>query len=190
MVKIGFIVEGFSEKIFFDSPKFRKYLSDLNIDYISEIINADGNGNLLPHNIEEFTKILINKGATKIFIITDLDSDQCVTKTKDRIKPNEIHQCVISKKAVESWFLADTETIRKYYKTINFECLNPEDLENPFKEIDSQKKIFLNRGIGSSKIKLTNSLVNLGLSFENILKHPNCESAKYFHSKLIQYSNS
>ncbi len=95
---IGFIVEGSSEKIFFDSPNFKKYLSSININYIPEIINAEGNGNLLPHNIEELTKILINKGATKIFIVTDLDTDKCVTKTKDRIKPHEIHQCIISKK--------------------------------------------------------------------------------------------
>ena len=190
MVKIGFIVEGFSEKIFFDSPNFKKYLSGLNINYIPEIINAEGNGNLLPHNIEELTKVLISKGAIKIFIVTDLDTDKCVTKTKDRIKPIEIHQCVISKKAIESWFLADTETMRKYFKTIDFECQNPEDIENPFTEIDKQKQLFLNRGIGSSKVKLTTALVNLGLSFENILKHPNCTSAHYFHNKLIQYSKN
>lgn len=190
MVTIGFIVEGFSEKILFDSQNFKNYLSSLNINYIPEIINAEGNGNLLPHNIMEFTTSLVNKGATKIFIITDLDTDLCVTKTKERINAIDIHQCIISKKTIESWFLADTETMKGYFKTVHFKCENPEDIENPFNEIDLLMHKFLNRGLGTSKIKLAKSLVNNGLSFENILKHPNCHSAKYFHNKLIQYSNN
>jgi hypothetical protein len=190
MVTIGFIVEGSSEKILFDSQNFKDYLSGINVNYIPEVINAEGNGNLLPHNIEEFTNTLINKGASKIFIVTDLDLDLCVTKTKERINGTDIHQCIISKKAIEAWFLADTTTMKSYFKTAQFKCDHPEDIENPFNEIDLLMRKFLNRGLGSSKIKLAKSLVNNGLSFQNILNHPNCSSAKYFHNKLIQYSNN
>lgn len=190
MVTIGFIVEGFSEKIFFNSESFKKYLSSININYIPEVINAEGSGNLLPHNIEEFTNTLVAKGANKVFIITDLDLDLCVTKTKERINPSLIHHCIISKKAIEAWFLADTITMKYYLKTSQFTCDNPEEIENPFNEIGLHMQKFLNRGLGNSKIKLANTLVNCGLSFQNILNHPNCNSAKYFHNKLIHYSNN
>jgi hypothetical protein len=190
MVTIGFIVEGASEKILFDSENFRNYLTSININYIPDVINAEGCDNLLPHNIEEYTTILKNKGAKKIFVITDLDTDECVTKTKERIEPSEIHQCVVSKKAIEAWFLSDTETMRKYFSAPDFIFDNPEDLANPFDEIHKLKLQHLQRGLGTSKIKLAKSLINIGLSFENILKHPNCSSAKYFNSKLLQYSNN
>ena len=111
MVTIGFIVEGPSDKIFFESEQFRNYLKELTINFIPEVINANGNGNLLPKNINEFTESLIAKGATHIFIITDLDADKCVTLTKERIKPLAIHKCIVVKKDIEAWFLADSKTM-------------------------------------------------------------------------------
>lgn len=189
MVTIGFIEEGDTEKILFSSVAFQNYLASINVNYVPEIINAKGYNNLLPHRIEEFTTILINKGANKVFIITDLDTDECVTKTKERIKADEIHQCIISKKTIESWFLADTETIRKYLNSDNYICENIETIENPFEEIKNQRIAHLNKGISDKKI-LVKTLLNLGLSFENITSNPNCESAKYFHTKLIQLSNN
>lgn len=189
MVKIGFIVEGDTEKILFSSTAFQNYLTSINVNYIPQIINAEGNGNLLPHNIREFTQTLIDKGAEKIFVITDLDTDECITKTKERIQPSEIHQCIISKKAIESWFLADTQTIRKFLKSEDFICQNPEIFDNPFEEIKSQRIALNNRGIGDKKI-LVKNLLNLGLSFENIISNENCSTAQYFHNKLIQYSNN
>jgi predicted ATP-dependent endonuclease of OLD family len=189
MVKIGFIVEGDTEKILFSSSAFQNYLNSININYIPQIINAEGNGNLLPHNISEYTQTLIDKGAEKIFIITDLDSDECVTKTKKRIKPNDIHQCIISRKTIESWFLADTQTIRKYLNSADYICETPETLENPFQEIKNQRMAHINKGVSDKKI-LVKTLLNLGLSFESIISNPNCNSAKYFHNKLIQYSNN
>lgn len=189
MVTIGFIVEGDTEKILFSSDAFKDYLTSININYIPEIINAGGNGNLLPHNITEFTQILVNKGAEKIFIITDLDTDECVTKTKQRINPTDIHQCIISKKAIESWFLADTDTIRKYLNSNNYVCETPETIENPFEEIKNQRMLNINKGVSDKKI-LVRTLLNLGLSFNTIISNPNCTTAGYFHNKLLQYSNN
>jgi len=189
MVTIGFIVEGDTEKILFSSPAFQNYLTSINIKYIPEIINAGGNGNLLPHNISELSQILVNKGAQKIFVITDLDNDACVTQTKERIKPADIHQCIISKKTIESWFLADTQTIRKYLNSADFTCLDPENINNPFDEIKTQRMLLQNRGVSDKKI-LVKNLLNLGLSFENIIANPNCTTANYFHNKLIAYSNN
>ena len=189
MVTIGFIVEGDTEKILFSSTAFQNYLASVNVNYIPEIINAKGYNNLLPHRLKEFTTILTNKGANKIFIITDLDTDECVTKTKERIKADEIHQCIISKKTIESWLLADTETIRKYFNSDNYICETPETIINPFEEIKNQRMTHINKGVSDKKI-LVKTLLNLGLSFKNITSNPNCNSAKYFHNKLIQYSNN
>ena len=101
MVKLGFIVEGETEKILLESEIFKDLLSKFKLDYVSEIVDAGGNGNLLPKNIEKLSAILIDKGASKIIVLTDLDKDKCVTETKNRISPLENHICVISKKEIE-----------------------------------------------------------------------------------------
>ncbi len=189
MVTVGFIVEGDTEKILFSSTAFQNYLTSININYVPEIINAKGYNNLLPHRIEEFTTILIDKGATKIFIITDLDFDECVINTKKRIKASEIHQLIVCKKTIEAWFLADTKTIRKYLNSDKYICEALETIENPFEEIKIQRMSHINKGVSDKKI-LVKTLLNLGLSFESITSNINCPSAKYFHNKLIQYSNN
>ncbi len=183
-------MEGPSDKIFFESEQFRNYLKELTINFIPEVINANGNGNLLPKNINEFTESLIAKGATHIFIITDLDADKCVTLTKERIKPLAIHKCIVVKKDIEAWFLADSKTMSLFLGKQNFVCENPESIINPFNEIHRLKMEYQSKGIGTHKIRLANMLVNLGLSFQNILKHNNATSVNYFNSKLKEISHS
>ena len=68
MVKLGFIAEGATEKIVLESEDFKSFLTELKLDFIPEVIDAEGNGNLLPHNIEKHSQILFDKGATKIII--------------------------------------------------------------------------------------------------------------------------
>lgn len=164
-------------------------MKSLKIDFIPEIIDAKGNGKLLPHYISEFTDILKDKGATKVFIISDLETNPCVTKTKERIKPGEIHQCVISKKTIESWFLADTAAMRNYLGSSDYVCENPEEIEDPFEEIKKQRLLFKNKGVSDKKI-LVRTILGSGFSFENVVANSNCSSAQYFHQKLIQHSTT
>lgn len=187
MVKFGFIVEGDTEKILFGSSNFFNYLKSLNIDFIPEIINAKGIGRLLPHYISKYTEILKDKGATKIFIIADLETDPCVTKTKERITPGDIHQCIISKKTIESWYLADTEAIQNFLGTTEYICNDPEKIDNPFEEIKNQRKHYRNKGLNDKKM-LARNILGCGLSFEKTTANPACTSAQYFHQKLIQHS--
>ena len=187
MVKLGFIVEGDTEKILLESETFKNLLSNLNLDYIPEIINVEGNGNLLPHNIEKHSEILLSKGATQIVILTDLDEDKCVTETKNRIKPLELHICIISKKMIESWFLADTQALQSFIKSNKFQCDNPEAVAQPFEEIKALRISYLNRGIGDKKI-LAKFMLRNNFSFEKAASHPNCTSAKYFIDKLKSLS--
>ncbi len=100
MVKLGFIGEGAVEKIILESVVFQEFLSSLRIDFVKEVVDATGNGNLLPQNIEGYTKTLKDKGATTIVILTDLDEDQCITLTKNRINPSAEYLIIVTIKQI------------------------------------------------------------------------------------------
>lgn len=187
MVKIGFIVEGDTEKILLESNEFRNLLNELRLEYVSDVINASGNGNLLPHNISKHSQILRDKGATHIFILTDLDKDKCVTETKNRINPETGHFCIVSKKQIEAWFLADTVALRNFIAFNLEEFERPEDVENPFEEIKRLRMNMQNRGF-SNKRYLANSIISSSFSIKRAANHPNCSSARYFIEKLTQLS--
>ncbi|PBQ33583.1 hypothetical protein CNR22_17980 [Sphingobacteriaceae bacterium] len=183
MVKFGFIVEGETEKVLLESHAFHQLISELGAEFIPEIINADGNGNLLPRNIEKHSQILKDKGATHILILTDLDKDLCVTETKNRIQPAQNHYCVVSKKVIESWFLSDIDALRTFVKSNIDGYLDPETIDNPFEEI--RRVRFQRIGIGfNNKRKLAYSMLENGFPFKRAAAHPNCSSAKYFIDKL------
>ena len=191
MVKLGFIVEGASEKIILEHSDFFEYLHSLPVAYIPDVIDAHGNGNLLPHNIGQHTKILEEKGATIIFVLTGLDRDECITLTKSRISPQPNHIVTIAVKAIESWFLADTETMRTFLNDPSFVYDEPEKADNPFEEIKSLRLLKCNRGFGS-KIVLANTMARkMKFSINRPAQHPGCTSAKYFLNKVTQaISNS
>ena len=68
MVNIGFIVEGNAEKIVIDSPQFKNFLRGIDISVVNPVIDANGNGNLLPKNIEPFINRLKAASAEKIIL--------------------------------------------------------------------------------------------------------------------------
>ncbi len=186
MVKLGFIVEGATEKIILEHSDFFSYLDNLQIDYIKQVIDAEGNGNLLPHNITAFTKVLEGKGATHIIILTDLDKEECITNTKARIAPLPDQFVTVSIKAIESWFLADSEAMGKYLNDPAFTYDNPEAVRNPFEEIKALRKMKANKGLTDKKI-LANSIVHkCNFSIHHAAQHPNCSSAKYFLATIAQ----
>lgn len=190
MVTLGFIAEGATEKMILESPNFHAYLASLNINFIPNVIDANGNGNLLPHNLLPHTQLLKNNGATNIFILTDLDKDQCFTITKSRISAPKDHIITISAKSVESWFLADSDAMRSFLNDANFSYNNPENILDPFEEI---RQIRLSKwGIGvSSKTTLAKQLISKhNFSISNAALHPNCESAKYFLNKVRELSDN
>lgn len=183
MVKLGFIVEGDTEKIILESPSFKELLDSLKISYVSDIINVEGCNNLLPYKIKENTEILHDKGATKIVILTDLDKEKCVTETKARIKPLQNHICIVSKKEIEAWFLSDTVALRNFIQHNIDEYNNPEEIVDPFEEIRKAKINKTGRGF-TTKRKLAHSMIKSGFSIKRAAEHPHCTSAKYFIDKL------
>ncbi|MFT5917298.1 MAG: hypothetical protein ACJAWV_003352 [Flammeovirgaceae bacterium] len=86
-------------------------------------------------------------------------------------------------KQIEAWFLADSKTLLKLFKS-NFEFPNPEEEQNPFQTL---KNLFVentSRGIGSFKPKFARKMLNNDFSILHASQHPNCESATYFVNKL------
>jgi len=186
MVKLGFIVEGITEKIILESSDFFHYLDSLNIAYVPVVIDVKGNGNLLPDKISQYTKILSDKGATDIFILTDLDEEQCITNTKARITTQVNRFVIVSIKTIEAWFLADSEAMRRYFNDPEFYFDYPETVKKPFEEIKVIRKSKIGRGFNDKRV-LANTLVHrIGFSIQRSAKHPNCPSAKYFIDKIAQ----
>lgn len=182
MVKLGFIVEGDTEKIILQSDAFQDYLRKLELNFIEKVVNVGGADKLLPKFLEPITNILVDEGATHIFILTDLDEDKHVNKTKERIEAQDIHIVVIAIKTIEAWFLADTDTISAFFQEkMYFEY--PEQIDNPFEAIKELRLSKLGRGVSSKKI-LARILLKCGFSIEKAAQHPHCSSAQYFIKKI------
>lgn len=186
MVKLGFICEGETEKLIIESEAFKTLLAKSDLQLVLTI-NAEGNGNLLPHNIEKFIAILEDAGCDKIFILTDLDKDSCITFTKQRILTRQKDVIIVAVKQIESWFLSDSQTLSGLFKT-KFQFKFPENEIEPY---DTLNTLFINyteRGNGKKdnggKIKTAQKMLVNGFSLTNAANHPNCPSAQYFIKKL------
>ena len=160
----------------------------LSLDFISDVIDAEGNGNLLPNHLPAYTSTLEDKGATHIFILTDMDDDKCITETKNRIEAPIGHIVIVSIKKVESWLLADTDAMSSYLRMPDYYIEFPESVNDPYEEIKGIRMKQINRGT-ISKTTLANAIVsNHHFSFRRAASHPNCNSARYFAEKLKSLS--
>lgn len=181
MVRLGFICEGDCEEIFLESENFTQTLNKFGLLKV-KVIPADGNGNLLPHNIDIFRRRLMDAGVDKIFILTDLDQDACITQPKKRIDASSEDLVIISSKAIEAWFLSDSQTLSLLIRQeSHFEF--PELPLNPH---EAAKDFFLKHtGAGcGGKLSFARKVIRNGFSLEAAAAHPNCPSARYFLTKL------
>ncbi len=187
MVKVGFIVEGSAEKIILESVKFKKILEKCNIQTLG-VFDAEGEGNfkVKSEKILQFFKIFHDRKADHIIIWTDKEDDPCITYTLDSIyvfdQKKQIN--LISVRALESWFLADSKALSRIFNT-DFRYKSPENIHRkPFDEIKDLFIKFTGRGISKSRNRLAHKMVNNGFSVQEVAKHPQCKSAKYFLDKL------
>lgn len=188
MVKVGFISEGDSDTLLFQSNTFNTFLKELNILRI-DVINAAGCGNLLPHNISAYTKSLENQGAEKIVIVTDLDTIECITKRKEQINARVKDTVIIAAKEIEAWYLADSIAMKNLLRRQHFNFEFPERELEPFEKINQLLVEETGTGVGKSrsgKIKLAQRILDFGFDFQRCSQHPNCPSALYFVNKLKQ----
>lgn len=193
MVKIGFIVEGNTEKIVINSQEFKKFLKGINLAIVDPVIDAKGNGNLLPQNIEPFINRLKGASAEKIIVITDADQDD-ISQVKARILPADalydIDLIVVAVKAFEAWFLACEELMRKVLCLPNFSMQFPERTQElPFEYIKELARCNNVRGPGG-KVSFAKKVIKNGFSLREAAAHQNCPSAKFFLDNLLQISRS
>jgi hypothetical protein len=189
MVKVGFICEGATEKIIVESEMFQKILTSFQLQLI-KVINAEGKDNLLPKFLPEFRQSLTDDGCQKIIILTDLESDPCITETKNRIGDFADQFIIVAVKAIEAWYLADSVLLSSLFKK-NYSYPNPETREElPFEILKREFITHTERGCGSDKPLLAKRMLRNGFDLQNASQHINCMSAKYFLDKLKEISKS
>lgn len=181
MVKIGFIVEGKCEKIVVESETFKNLLQKNGFELIEPVIDANGAGNLLPENIEPFIDVLETMEAERLYILTDSDGLP-IKEVKERIRHTKIAAYFIAVKAIEAWFLADTQAMKKFLQLEYFRGENfPEETQKmPWDRISEiARETGSVKGRGTNKVAFTKRMIkHWGFSIENAAKHPNCPSAK------------
>jgi hypothetical protein len=189
MVKVGFIVEGDSEKVLIESAGFRKWASDQGLEICSPVINAKGGGNLLPHHIKPMLTQIERSQPDHIVILTDLEDATDVEAVKSRITTEHTDLIFIAVKALEAWFLADTDAMRRWLNAPEFFESSPE--QTPGKPWDLLKEVAMAygaRGPGSNKVIFAKKMCSVALRYEleRAAAHPACPSAKAFRDGLLE----
>lgn len=184
MVNVVFIVEGKVEQIFVDFLYKSQWLSKKNINKIGPTIDVKGGGNLCPKNMQTFVEQALTYNPDKIFILTDLECDPCIEKTKKRLGTCDMCIVVIAKKAIEAWFLADSDLLSSLTnnKITKFEYPEITD-EMPYETFKSLLVEHTSRGTGS-KVTFVRKIIKSGFSIEKSASHENCLSARYFIDKI------
>ena len=192
MVSVGFVVEGASEKRLVENELFRKWLrEDCNLEVIDPVVDAAGSGNMCSRNIGDFVKNLRTTASPdKVVVLADLDPETCapcVRERKEIIGSRNIDLVAIAKKALESWFLADTEAMRQWLGDNDFFEVHPETMnEMPWdrlKELGRQK----GRGPGKTKTIFGRKFIRESrFDVRRAARHPDCPSARYFVERLCE----
>ena len=195
MVTVGFVVEGASEKRLVESELFRKWLrEDCNLEVVDPVVDAAGNGNMCSRNIEPFVNNLRTiANPNKVVVLADLDPDTCapcVQKRKEIIGFQGIDLITIAKKAMESWFLADTKAMRQWLGDDTFYEIHPETLDempwDRLKKLRTQK----GRGPGATRLSFARKIIRVhGFDIRRAAQHSQCPSARYFVEHLCALGN-
>ena len=193
MIKVGFVVEGVSDKKLIESAAFKDWAKqECGLEILDEVVDAGGNKNMCGHKIGIYVqKLMIQAQPDKIVVLADLDPEDCVlciTERKKIIGNKDIDLVVIARKAMESWFLADTQAMRNWLGDENFQLENPEETdEMPWDYIkELGKNSPKQRGPGSKKVFARKFIRDYGFDVCRAAKHPNCPSSQYFIMKLSE----
>lgn len=181
MVRLGFIVEGGTEKIIVESPQFVSWLKTMDIELVRPVIDAKGGGNLLPKNIEPMVNTLKSIGVDNIVILTDLDNENDTETVIKRIGTEHTSLIFVAVKAIEAWYLADTSAMRKWLNNINFVENSPEQTsDKPWQRLKDIALAEGQSGPGSSKVAFAKKMVkHFNFDVSQSALHPRCPSAKY-----------
>lgn len=188
LVKVGFIVEGATEKILLESKNFKDWTKNIGVEICQPIEDANGSGNLLPKNIEPLVERLKLQEPTHIIILTDLEHDSDKQAVIDRIGTEHVQLIFIAVKAIEAWFLADTLALNKWLKLKDvYEDFPEATPALPWERLKTLANEHNKRGPGSSKPAFALQMTkHHGFSLERAASHLNCPSAKEFYEFLVK----
>lgn len=108
---------------------------------------------------------------------------------KKTIGSKDIDLVLIAKKALESWFLADTEAMRRWLGDDTFCEIAPETRTgmpwDRLKELGHKKRIK-----PKSKVAFSRQFIHdHGFDVRRAAQHANCPSARYFVERLCALGN-
>ena len=186
MVRIGFIVEGGSERIVIKSAQFQQWAAEHGMSICGDVLDAGGGGNLLPQNIEPLIKQLQSFNPDHIVILTDLENEVSTDAVKNRIGNTFTNLIFIAVKALEAWYLADTSALRIWLKDEQiFEALPEQTPGMPWERLRELARTRQLPGPGSKKTFASRMINHYGFSIANAARHPACPSAREFHDGLL-----
>lgn len=191
MVKlVGFIGEGESEVHLLKSSPFNELLKDMNLLSVGEF-DAGGRNQLLSKipRIEDFFKIFNDRNAEKVFILSDLETDPCISDYKTKLYHySQLKIDIVSIKAIEAWLLSDSSTLSFLLKE-RFSYDDPEKTDTlPLIKLQELFIEKLGRGLGIRKPRIMDRFIRSGFTVEKAAEHPKCGSAKYFLKKLKEFA--
>ncbi|WP_428658029.1 hypothetical protein [Runella sp.] len=192
MVKVGFIVEGDTEKQIISSESFNTLCRSKGIEVISGVLpaNKKERGKDVFKNAEKlasFAALLYDRGADCVFCMRDLEDLPCITSAKEEINSTDDNiKKVIVVRQIETWFLADTLLMEHCFggsfRIMFPETAVPEGIPKPEEKLKEISVATRNgRGIGD-KLLFAKRLIMNGFSIEHSAQ--NSPSAAYFLNKL------
>jgi Domain of unknown function (DUF4276) len=192
MVKVGFIVEGDTEKIIVESLAFQNWAKSQGIDICSPVIDAKGGGNLLPQNIVPMVVQLKRSSPDHIVILTDLENEPSVAVVKERIGTEHTNLIFVAVKAIEAWFLADSNALQTWLELPDVQENLPEDTVGmPWDRLKELAKEKERRGPGSNKPGFAKKMCkHYGFTVARAAEHPACPSAKLFHDEFVKLAGA
>lgn len=187
MVKVGFIVEGDSEKIMIESPAFRQWAQAQGLEICSPVINAKGGGNLLPQHMGPMLAQLARSEPRHIVVLTDLEDAPDVAAVRRRVTEEHTSLIFVAVKALEAWFLADTEAMRRWLGSADFHEPAPEATSGmPWDRLKDVAREHSSRGPGVNKVIFAKRFCGThGFQMAGAAAHEACPSAKAFHDALV-----
>jgi hypothetical protein len=182
VVKVGFIVEGFCERIILKSAAFATYLGKQGIELVSDVVNLEGKGALNTARMQTQVQVLRDKGAEHIIVLRDLDDAPCFTSAKQEVFQAYDVKICIAVRELEAWYLADSQTLSTIFQR-KFYFDEPEAEVKPIETLKRLRQDYQGVGISDKKL-FTKLMLREGFTIEQSAQHPNCSSARYFLNKL------
>lgn len=190
MVKVGFVVEGPSEKRLVDSAHFQALCVRYGVEICKPIIVVKGVGNG-GRDLTGFIRDCHNQAKPeKVLVLVDADDAPCFQSRKATLGGIETADAVVlAKRTLEAWFMADMEAFSRWAQRqicIPFP-------EQEAKNIDFLKKLAKELGIrGADNHQLfarTMISPKIDFSIERAAQHPHCPSAAYFLRALARLAS-